>query len=208
MMNYIWGIMIAASVVGGLLTGRIDAVADAAMAGAADGITLFITMAGMMCLWSGLMKIASAAGITRVFAKMISPLLRFLFPDIQPGSEAAGAVSMSMAANFLGLGSAATPLGLAAMKELAVSSPGVANNSMVMLVVLNTASIELIPTTVAVYRAAAGSQSPLSILPCVWIASAISVSVGVITAKLLSRLPEKKPVKSISHGRERVTVNG
>lgn len=186
MMNYIWGIMMAVSIVGGLVTGRIDLVADAAMSGAADGISLFLTIVGMMCLWSGLMRIASEAGVTKVFAKLISPLLRLLFPDVEAGSDAAGAISMSMAANFLGLGSAATPLGLAAMKELARSSPGVANDSMVMLVVLNTASIELIPTTVAVYRAAAGSESPLSILPCVWIASIVSVSTGVITAKLLS----------------------
>lgn len=187
-MNVIWGIIIIISVICGIATGRVDSVANAAMSGAADGITLFITMAGMMCLWSGLMKIASVSGVTKAFSRLISPLLRLLFPGVKRDSEAAGAISMSMAANFLGLGSAATPLGLTAMNELyKSSSEGVASDDMVMLVVLNTASIELIPTTVAVYRAAAGSSSPLSILPCVWIASVISVSVGVTAAKLLSK---------------------
>lgn len=186
-MNYIWGGIMIISVICSIATGRIDSVANAAMTGAADGITLFITMAGMMCLWSGLMKITSVSGLTRIFARLISPLLRILFPGVKRDSEAAGAISMSMAANFLGLGSAATPLGLNAIKELYKdSSEGVASDDMVMLVVLNTASIEFIPTTVAVYRAAAGSSSPLSILPCVWIASVISVTVGVVVAKLLS----------------------
>lgn len=187
-MNIIWGVIIVISVICGIVTGRVDSVANAAMAGAADGITLFITMVGMMCLWSGLMKIASQSGVTKVFARLISPLLRLLFPNVKHDSDAAGAISMSMAANFLGLGSAATPLGLNAMNELyKSSSEGVASDDMVMLVVLNTASIELIPTTVAVYRAAAGSSSPLCILPCVWIASAISVTVGVTVTKLLSK---------------------
>lgn len=187
-MNVIWGIIIIISVICGIATGRVDSVANAAMSGAADGITLFITMAGMMCLWSGLMKIASVSGVTKAFSRLIAPLLRLLFPGVKRDSEAAGAISMSMAANFLGLGSAATPLGLNAMNELyKSSSEGVASDDMVMLVVLNTASIELIPTTVAVYRAAAGSSSPLSILPCVWIASVISVSVGVTASKLLSK---------------------
>ena len=189
MMNYIWGGLMVVSVAGGVLTGRLGDVANAAMSGAQDGVSLFLTIVGMMILWSGLMRIAAASGVTKAFSKLISPLIRILFPDIDPKSDAAGAVSMSMAANFLGLGSAATTLGLNAMSELYKLTPqnGMASNSMCMLVVLNTASIELIPTTVAAYRAAAGSVSPLCILPCVWIASALSVTVGVTVAKLLSR---------------------
>lgn len=188
MMNMIWGGIMILSILVSLLTGRISEVASAAMTGASDGIELILTMAGMMCLWSGLMKIASVSGVTHLFSLLISPLLRLLFPDVKKGSETAGALSMSMAANFLGLGSAATPLGLNAMKLLAKQSrPGEASNSMVMLVVLNTASIQLIPTTVAMYRTSAGSASPLSILPCVWISSLASVTVGVVLAKVLSR---------------------
>ena len=196
MMNYIWGGIMIISVVSGLVTGRISDVADAAMSGAADGISLFLTVAGMMILWSGLMKTAAAAGVTRAFAKLISPIIRFLFPEIDPEGDAAGAISMSMAANFLGLGSAATPMGLNAMSELYKLTPqnGAASNSMCMLVVLNTASIELIPTTVAAYRAAAGSASPLCILPCVWISSVLSVAVGVTAAKLLSK--RVNPIRS------------
>ena len=187
MMSYIWGIMTSVSVIGGILTGQIDNVANAAMSGAADAVSLFLTVGGMMCLWSGLMKIAHESGITKAFSWLISPILKLLFTDVSPNSNAAGALSMSIAANFLGLGSAATPLGLAAMKELAKNCQGTATDSMVMLVVLNTASIQLIPTTIAVYRASAGSASPLCILPCVWISSIASVTAGITMAKILSK---------------------
>lgn len=203
MMNRIWGILMILSIVVGTVTGRVEAVASAAMTGAADGVELFLSILGMMCLWSGLMSIAAQSGLTRLFSLILSPLLRFLFPDVEKGSETAGALSMSMAANFLGLGSAATPLGLRAMSLLAEKSPpGEASDSMVTLVVLNTASIQLIPTTIAMYRAAAGSSSPLSILPCVWISSICSVTVGIVMTKLFSRLSRRQVFskKEVAYG--------
>ncbi len=188
MMNYVWSGMLLLSILGGLLTGRMDAVAAAAMSGAAQGVTLCLSLVGMLCLWSGLMKVAHAAGVTALFARALSPLIRVLFPGVDPKGSAGEALSMSMAANFLGLGSAATPLGINAMRELARDAPpGVASDNMVMLVVLNTASIQLIPTTIAMYRQAAGSSVPFSILPAVWLASVLSVAAGVLCAKLLAR---------------------
>ena len=142
---------------------------------------------GMMCAWTGFMKIADAGGLTAVLCKVFNPLLKRLFPDYRAGSSALKAISMNMAANFLGLGNAATPLGIAAMKEMQKENPNpsVANNSMVMFVVINTASIQLIPTFMGALRAQYGAQFPFDILPAVWLASVVSLIVGVIVAKLL-----------------------
>lgn len=188
MMSFVFLGMIFLSVAFGFLTGRMGEVSNAALDGGAQAVTLCLKLMGAMCLWSGAMKVAERSGLTKRLAALLSPLLKLLFRGVRPGSKAAQAISMNMIANFLGLGNAATPLGIAAMKELAKESPetGTASNDMVAFVVLNTASIQLIPTTIATLRLAHGSASPMEIMPAVWLCSLLSVTVGVVTAKVLA----------------------
>jgi spore maturation protein A len=140
-----------------------------------------------MCLWGGIMRIAEKGGLTTVLARGLAPLMRLLFPGLDPDGPACRSILMNMAANMLGLGNAATPLGLKAMEELdkANPHPGIASNHMVTFVVLNTASIQLIPTTVAALRLQYGAASPLNILPAVWVTSLASAVVAVILSKIL-----------------------
>lgn len=187
MLNVIWAVMILISFVCAIFTGKMPELSGAVMKGAGSAIELVIGTLGMMCAWTGFMKIADEGGLTAVLCKVFHPFLKRLFPDYEPGSSALKAVSMNMAANFLGLGNAATPLGIAAMKEMQKSNPNptVANNSMVMFVVINTASIQLIPTFMGALRAQYGAQFPFDILPAVWLTSVVSLIVGIIVAKLL-----------------------
>ena len=187
MLNVIWAVMILISFVCAIFTGRLPQLSEAVLKGAGSAVELVIGTLGMMCAWTGFMKIADAGGLTAVLCKVFNPLLKRLFPDYRAGSSALKAISMNMAANFLGLGNAATPLGIAAMKEMQKENPNpsVANNSMVMFVVINTASIQLIPTFMGALRAQYGAQFPFDILPAVWLASVVSLIVGVIVAKLL-----------------------
>ena len=177
MLNVIWAVMILISFVCAIFTGRMPQLSEAVMKGAGSAVELVIGTLGMMCAWTGFMKIADAGGLTAVLCKVFNPLLKRLFPDYRAGSSALKAISMNMAANFLGLGNAATPLGIAAMKEMQKENPNpsVANNSMVMFVVINTASIQLIPTFMGALRAQYGAQFPFDILPAVWLASVISL---------------------------------
>lgn len=187
MMNYIWAAMIVVSFFCALATGRMPQLSEAVLEGAQTAVTLIFSMAGMMCLWTGLLKIADAGGITTAIAKLFSPIIRFLFPGA--GKSSSKAICMNMTANLLGLGNAATPLGIAAMKELAKESrfPGTADNNMAMFVVINTASIQLIPTFMGTLRAQFGAQSPFDIVPAVWFASIGSLAIGIVVAKLLGR---------------------
>ena len=179
--------MVVLSLVCGLWTGRIDAVANAALEGADSAIRLSISMAGIMCLWSGVMEIMNACGISAMLARAFRPLLRRLLPQACRDEETLAAVSANVSANLLGLGNAATPLGIRAARRMAVGCGGVASDELCLLVVLNTASIQLLPTTVASVRAAAGSSAPFDILPAVWLSSLLSVTTGLTAAALLSR---------------------
>lgn len=165
------------------------AVSTAAMNGCGEAVQLAISLTGTICLWSGVMRVADRSGITDALSRAFRPLNRFLFRELDPEGAAARAISMNMAANLLGLGNAATPLGLAAMRELEKVNrhPGIASQAMVTFVVLNTASLQLLPTTNAYLRLAAGSNEPMEILPAVWLASAVSILVGVTMTRLLRR---------------------
>jgi spore maturation protein A len=194
MMNWIWFILIALSVICGISTGHINEVSQAALGGASDAVTLFIILLGTICLWNGLMKIADSSGITQLLADFLSPVIKRLFKDLPPNGAGMKAISMNIAANFLGLGNAATPFGLVAMKEMADNAPekGVATNSMAMFIVINTASLQLIPTTIAVLRMKCGSRAPFDILPCVWFASIVTLLCGILFARLFEREPRRK----------------
>ena len=192
-MTWIWTGMVVLSLVFGLFTGNLDAVADAAMDGAASAVELSVSMAGILCLWSGVMEIMNVCGLSAGLARAFRPILRRLMPQASRDEKTLAALSANVSANLLGLGNAATPLGLEAARKMSRRSPGVASgcsgtasDELCLLVVLNTASIQLLPATIASVRSASGAQSPFDILPAVWLASALSVVVGVLTAKFLA----------------------
>lgn len=192
MLNIIWIIMIFAGIVTGILTGRIKEISDAILESCKNSVDLVITMLGAMCLWSGIMKVAQKGGLVDYLAKMLKQVFKYLFPGIPKNHPANGAIAMSISADLLGLGNAATPLGIMAMQELSNvnnNSP-IASNAMVMFGVVNAACIQLIPTTVLILRQQAGSTDVSSVMPCIWIASFVSAVSGIIIAKLM----EKKAV--------------
>ena len=187
-MSVIWTGMVVLSVLYGLWAGNGPAVAAAAVEGAAAAVELCITMAGVMCLWMGVMEVMKRSGRAELLSRLLRPVLCRLYPDCKRDKETMDAISANVSANLLGLGNAATPLGIQAARRLAAKSPGVASDSLCMLVVCNTASIQLIPTTVASVRLSAGCATPFDILPAVWLASAMSVAVGILAAKIFARV--------------------
>lgn len=187
-MSVIWTGMVALSVLYGLMAGNGPAVAAAAVEGCAAAVQLCVTMAGVLCLWMGVMEVMKRCGLAGKLSRLLRPLLCRLYPQFKGDRETMDAISANVSANLLGLGNAATPLGVMAARRMALKTPGVASDSLCMLVVCNTASIQLIPTTVAAVRAGAGCQTPFDILPAVWLTSAVSVTVGIIAAKVLARI--------------------
>jgi spore maturation protein A len=187
-MTVVWTWMIVLSVIFGCISGTLDAVTSAALDGAASAVTLCVSMAGVLCLWSGVMEVMRQSGLSEKLAHAFRPLLRRLLPNACRDAETLAAVSGNISANLLGLGNAATPLGIQAAERMAQGCNGTASNELCLLVVLNTASIQLIPATVAGVRTAAGAAAPFDILPAVWLASVLSVSAGLAAAKLLERL--------------------
>lgn len=188
-MNYIWAGMILLSFVCALITGHMEALTQSIIEGAEKAINLVFSMAGMMCLWAGIMNIAEQGGMTRFLARIFAPILSRLMPDYAHDTEVMQAVSANIAANLLGLGNAATPLGIEAMKRMQKKNllQDTANNSMVVFVVLNTASVQLIPTTIAAMRRAAGSQTPFDIIVPMAIVSVLALLGGIIPAVLWGR---------------------
>ena len=185
-MSWIWGGMVILSLLFGAATGRIDAVSEAALSGAQNAVELSLSMAGVLCLWSGIMEIMRVCGLTDGLARAFRPLMRRLLPEASRDSETLAAVSANVSANLLGLGNAATPLGIRAARRMARGCGGVASDELCRLVVLNTASIQLLPATIASVRAAAGCRTPFDILPAVWFSSVLSVAAGLTAAWLLA----------------------
>ena len=158
-MTVIWTGMVVISVLCGLATGRGPEVAAAAVEGTSAAVELCLSIAGMMCLWTGVMEVMRRSGLADRLSRLLGPVLRRLFPQMARDRAVMDSISANVSANLLGLGNAATPLGLEAARGMAKKSPGVASDSLCMLVVCNTASIQLIPTTVATVRAAEGCAS-------------------------------------------------
>ncbi len=192
-MTWVWTGMVVLSLIFGVFTGNLDAVANAALEGARSAIDLSVSMAGILCLWSGVMEVMNACGLSAGLARAFRPVLRRLLPNACRDEETLAAVSANVSANLLGLGNAATPLGIRAARRMARGCGGVASDELCLLVVLNTASIQLLPATIASVRAAAGCRTPFDILPAVWLASVLSVAAGLLAAKLLSRLGGRRP---------------
>lgn len=184
MLNYIWGIMIVISIVYSLIAGTSQDVTASLFNSADSAVNLVISMAGMICFWTGIMEIAEKSGITNILAKIFSPVLRRLFRDINPNSKAFHYICMNISANLLGLGNAATPFGLSAMKEMqkenTQKNKSIATPSMILFIVMNTSSIQIIPTTLLTLRMNYSSDAPYEVMPCIWITSLISLLVGII----------------------------
>ena len=187
-MAWIWTGMVAASVLYGMASGSIGAVGNAAMEGAAAAVDLCLSMAGVMCLWSGVMEIMKASGMMDGLSRLFRPILARLLPKASRDKDTLAALSGNMSANLLGLGNAATPLGIQAARRMAKGCGGLASDELCTLVVLNTASIQLLPTTVAGVRAALGTGNAFDILPAVWLASVLSVAAGLTAAKVFGRV--------------------
>lgn len=187
-MAWVWAGMVVLSLIFGLATGNLENVSNAAMEGANSAVELSVSMAGVMCLWSGVMEIMNACGLSQGLSRAFRPILRRLMPEASRDPETLSALSANVSANLLGLGNAATPLGIRAARRMARGTDGTADDELCRLVVLNTASLQLLPTTVAGVRAACGCRTPFDILPAVWLSSAISVTAGLLAARLLQRV--------------------
>ena len=190
-MNYIWLLLILISLLVGALNGQLQAVTAAVVEYAGIAVEISLGLIGIMAFWLGIMKIAEKGGIIHILSRAIRPIARFLFPDIPSGHPAIGTMLMNIIASWLGLGNAATPLGLKAMKELQKlnKSKDTATNSMVVLLALNTASITLIPITIIAIRTRLGSANPFEIISTAVFASTCATIAAVTAAKLLQRLP-------------------
>ena len=190
-MSLIWTGMVLVSLLSGIWLGKGTEVAAAAMEGAAAGVELCLSMAGVLCLWMGVMEVMRRAGLCDGLTRALKPFLKRLYPDFAGDGKTMDTIAANVSANLLGLGNAATPLGIEAARRMSRKSPGIASDSLCMLVVCNTASIQLIPTTVTSLRGAAGCGTPFDILPAVWLASALSVTAGITAAKLFARVWRK-----------------
>lgn len=192
MMNWVWAVLLGVSVICGALSGRGKELGQAVMAGSQAGVTLAVSMAGGICLWTGVGKLMQASGITGKLAKLLGPILYRVFPSAVQDRELAGDLSANICANLLGLGNAATPMGIRAAQRLAAHDGGNrTSDELCRLIVLNTASIQLIPATVAAVRGSLGCSSPFDILPAVWVTSFASAGLGVAAAVLLGKVWRK-----------------
>jgi spore maturation protein A len=190
MLNYIWfGLIIVAVLLGGI-NGKIEEVTKAGLDSAGAAVTISIGLIGVMALWLGIVKIADEAGLMKLLARAIAPVLRRVFPEVPRDHPAMASMMMNIAANMLGLSNAATPLGLKAMEDLQKlnRSPGVATNSMCTFLAVNTAGLQLIPASMISLMASAGSKEPTAIIGTTVAASAAAMVAGVLTARLLERL--------------------
>lgn len=188
LLSYVWIIMVILSIFCSILTGRTAQTGSAALIGAQHGVTLALSLCGSLCLWSGFAKLTEKSGLARRFSALLRPLLSRLFPEASRDPSALQDLCGNLTANFLGLGNAATPMGISAVRRMhALSGKPDASDEMCRLIVLNTASIQLIPSTVGAVRASLGSARPFDILPAVWLTSACSVTAGLLAARLFSR---------------------
>ena len=197
MINFIWCGMIVIGIIVGTLTGNIEAVSTAAIEWAETAVELSLGLIGVMALWLGLMKIAEEAGIVRGMGLLMKPIMVRLFPEVPADHPAMGSIVANMAANFFGLGNAATPLGIKAMQELQDlnENKDEASNAMVMFLAINTSSVTLISSSTIAYRSAAGAANPADIIGPTIVATIVSTTVAIIACKVLEKLPKYKREK-------------
>ena len=190
MLNLIWPIFIIISFVYAILFGNVEALNKSIFSSVEEAVNLSISLLGTMCLWSGIMQIARETTFVNKLTIILKPIMKLLFPDIPKNSRIYQEISMNIIANFLGLGNAATPLGLKAMKSMQEENldKEVLTNSMATLIVLNTASIQIIPTTVIAIRSSLGSENPTSIILPVWIATIFAAVAGMLMVKFFIKI--------------------
>ena len=201
MLNYLWAGMILVGIIFGAFNGKMPDITNAALDSSKEAVTLCITMIGVMSFWTGIMEIASEAGVITMAAKKMGPLIRFLFPNIPQGHKANEHITTNFIANFLGLGWEATPAGLKAMEELEkleeerrrkrapgqMRSKGIASNEMCSFLILNISSLQLVSVNVIAYRSQYGSVNPAAIVGAGIIATAVSTGAAVIFCKIMDR---------------------
>lgn len=182
-MSWIYAGILAISVISALFLGKGADIASAVPAGAQAGVNLAISIAGSICLWTGAGKLMEHIGLTGTLSRLFRPLLHRLFPSTKEDASLSASLSANICANLLGLGNAATPMGILSAKRMVRSdSPGIATDELCRLIVLNTASIQLIPANVAAVRSSLGCATPFDILPAVWLTSLCSAGLGVLAA--------------------------
>lgn len=194
MLNIIWPIFIIISYIYAIITGNIEKVNVEIFNSVNEAVSLSINLLGAMCLWCGIMKIAQDTSLITKFTKILNPIMNWLFPELKEDKEAKEQIAMNMTANILGIGNASTPLGLKAMETLQKDNKDKErlSDSMAMLIVLNTASLQIIPTTIIAIRVSLESKNPTSIIVPVWIATICAAIAGVISVKLFIAKEEKR----------------
>ncbi len=195
MLNWIWLLMVVAAAMVAGFGQRLQAALDGAMAGARQSVELALGLAGIMCVWLGLMRLAERSGLVIVLGRILRPLMRRLFPDVPPDHPAMGSMVLNIGANMLGVSNAATPLGLRAMRDLETLNrrPGTATDAMCTFLAINTGSVQLIPVTAIAVLAANGARNPAALVGTTLIATVCSSVAGLVTLKVLGRLPAFRP---------------
>lgn len=196
MMKWVMTGLILLSLVFAACTGRMSELSSAFLDECGNAVTLAMTLVGIIALWSGVMRVAQASGLTGKISKAAEPLLSRLFRGLKKGGTAMQYITLNITANILGLGNASTPFGIAAMREIEKeehsTTPEKASDNMILLTVMNTASLQLIPTTAAAMRLADGSSDPMEILPCVWITSVASLTAALLAVSVLRRAGKRR----------------
>ena len=202
MINIIWMVLLVGGIIIGVFTGNTQAVTDALMSNAETGVELAsMGLIGMMALWLGLMKIAEEAGLVKLIGNALKPIMKFLFPEVPKDHPAMGSMVMNIAANILGLGNAATPLGIKAMQELQElnEEKDTASNAMCMFLAINTSSVTLVASSVVAYRLAAGSKNPAEIIGPTLVATIASTLAAVVAVKVFEKFSKNKKAKLVAN---------
>lgn len=188
-MNYLWSFLFLISIISAVFTGRIQETMAACLSGAGDSVAVLLSFAGIMCFWSGILKICEKSGASKKCEKLLSPIIRRLFPKTRAKPE----ITLNIVSNLFGLGNAATPSGMAAMEKMDEENnkKPYPSHEMSRFAVMNTASLQLIPTTIIGILAAAGDKNPYSIIPLIWISSSISLVFALLAEFLLFRLERR-----------------
>ena len=186
MLNIIWPIFIILSFGYAIFSGNINNLNNSIFSSTSEAVDLCISLLGAICLWNGIMQIANSTSLISKLTNFLKPLIRFLFPDIKEDSEVHRQISLNIVANILGLGNAATPIGLKAMKSMQKDNKNkdTLNNSMITFIVLNTASLQIIPTTVIAIRNSLGSNNPTSVVFPIWISTICAAVAGITATKI------------------------
>ena len=194
MLNYIWPILIISSFIYSIFSGKVEELNSSIFNSFEEVINLCMTLVGTMCLWCGLMEIVKNTSIMQKLKKLLKPILEWLFPDVKYNNEAMNNIAINAISNFLGLGNAATPAGIRAMENLQENNIDKKrlSDSMMMLIVVNTTSIELIPTTVIAIRSSLNASNPVAIIVPIWISTFVGTLVGIIATKILIKRGKKK----------------